>query len=318
MTSPLPPWLARQDVEAIAFEERAAEQLTAAARRELVAVTRRVTAEYVRRAGGVDQLLPADQVPAFRAVLVAALAGLSIRVGDRLARIAAAGLALGLRHAAAVLGNIRLRLRPSPALRDVVAAVNERAAADLAAAVRAARTADLERHSDVMAAVGRANQAVHRVDATTRWVANRAVNEGIAAAADDAVAARLWVAERDACLTCLAYAGMVVGAGELFPAGQTFGDTSAVVGALAGPPAHPRCRCRLSPWLSARESADGVNLPDVLRREAQRTVLRGWSAHASEPARLRAADRVLRSHLLVPRSVADRARRAVAAGTFDT
>lgn len=317
MTGPLPPWLAAQEAQAIAFEERAAEQVTADARRQLTAAMRRVTAEYVRRAGGVDQPLPPEQVGGFRSVLVAALAGLGVRAANRLAQVVAAGLTLGLRHAAAVLGDTTVQPAPSRSLRVAAAAVQRQVAEELAGAVEAARTVELARYSDATAAVGRATAAVGRADAGTRWVANRAVNEGVTAVADDAGAQRLWVAERNACLTCLAYAGLLADPGEPFPAGRTFGDKSTVVEALAGPPAHPNCRCRISPWLGVVASA-GVDLPEAMRREAQRTVLRGWSQHTSEPARLRAADRLLRAHLLVPKSVADRARRAVAAGSFDS
>jgi hypothetical protein len=184
----------------------------------------------------------------------------------------------------------------------------------LAAAQRLARTLDLRTHGDVTTLLARANQAVNTIGSTTRWVANRAVNEGAQAVADAAGVKRMWVAERDACLTCLAYAGNLADPGAPFPAGLTFGDSSVVKHPLMAPPAHPNCRCRVQPWLGT-EPQFGVELPTALKREAQRSVLRGDSDYASRPAKQRAADRLLKTGLSgLPDIVKIRARRKVRAG----
>ncbi|MEI5603996.1 hypothetical protein, partial [Streptomyces brasiliscabiei] len=75
---------------------------------------------------------------------------------------------------------------------------------------------------------------------------------------------------------------------------------------------HPRCRCELEPLVS-REYAD------ALRREADRSVLRGFSLE-SEPMRVRveAAERLLARGVDAPKSVIAYARRAVKRGEFDT
>jgi hypothetical protein len=58
-------------------------------------------------------------------------------------------------------------------------------------------------------------------------------------------------------------------------------------------------------------------MPEALRREAQRSVARGWSEYASEPARLRAASRLVQQGAtLLPKSVIETARDAVLARTF--
>lgn len=185
---------------------------------------------------------------------------------------------------------------------------------DLAAARRLARHGKLDNLADLQTMLAAARKAGLRVDRTATWVAHRAVNEGVRRAVDAADVAAYWQPERDACLTCLAYAGRVVQPGEMFPAGLTFGGTSTVTEPIAGPPAHPNCRCQLEPWLGSE--IPGFDITDSIRREAQRSVLTG-TAGGSEPARLRAADRLLSSvELLVPRTVQKRARAAVRAGRF--
>jgi hypothetical protein len=130
----------------------------------------------------------------------------------------------------------------------------------------------------------------------------------------------VWVAERDACLNCLAYQGRVVGPREIFPGGLTYGDHPLrPYGELVGPPLHPNCRCQL----------DTTNLPagslDVgLAREAARSVARGLTDYASDKARFRAVNRLVSGTtglpdaalIRLPRSVLGRAARNAAAGTF--
>lgn len=127
----------------------------------------------------------------------------------------------------------------------------------------------------------------------------------------------MWVSERGACLHCLAYAGQVVDPGENFKGGRTFGDKPLSEAPLSGPPLHPYCRCRLSVWLGSREGVGPTEAPAALQREAYRTVLRGWSPYASEPARLRAADRLIEKvESQMPKSVIKVARDAIKNGEF--
>jgi hypothetical protein len=140
--------------------------------------------------------------------------------------------------------------------------------------------------------------------AATYWVVDAATRAfvDVQAASEQAVA-RVWHAERDACVACLAYAGHYVSspAGR-FPAGLTYGDRPITpLGDIMGPPLHPGCRCSLS-----LVHVDVVNdLSDALKREAQRSVLRGWSLPSeSEAVRLRAAEALLKQGNSLPKSVA--------------
>lgn len=160
-----------------------------------------------------------------------------------------------------------------------------------------------------------ARKAVSRVQSGLAWIVHQTVNSGAAAVADAFGLGLLWVAETDACVRCAAYSGEVAAPGEAFPGGLSYdpeqrnGDATAV----GWPPLHPHCRCRVVPW-SAKW---GTGLSDLLRRQADRSVARGWSLPSeSGPARVRAARDLLASGRPLPPSVAARARKAVAAGRF--
>lgn len=178
--------------------------------------------------------------------------------------------------------------------------------------VRQARTWD-----DILTGIGAARSAVSAVRAHVAWVINTAVNEGIAAGITAVGSRKLWVAERDACTGCLAYAGRVVDVTEPFPGGLNFDprqrDSSA--SDLDGPPLHPRCRCRLVPWRD-RWDARG-NLPEQLREQALVAVARGTARSTeSRAARVRAAAALLASGVRLPPTARRAAQQAARTGRF--
>lgn len=122
----------------------------------------------------------------------------------------------------------------------------------------------------------------------------------------------VWVAETDACVHCLAYSGRVADPGANFPGGLTYGAKSYYPDPLPAPPLHPNCRCSLEPLLSSEYA-------DALRREADRSVLRGFSLPSeSMGVRIDAARRLVANDVSAPASVIAYARRAIKAGTFAT
>lgn len=161
----------------------------------------------------------------------------------------------------------------------------------------------------------RSRRAVTRIDATVAAATTRAAAEGVLDVARDTGASVVWVAERDGCLHCLAYAGEVTTPGVPFPPGLTFADRPLPAhGVLVGPGLHPHCRCTLDVL-----NAGDERVAEVLKREARRSVLRGWANPTeSGPAKVRAADRLLATAAGrdLPKSVQAAARRAVRAGTF--
>lgn len=234
-----------------------------------------------------------------------------------LRREVAKGLTMGARHARelAELDHKRGARIIDQALAVVVDHVDDGARRRLDEAIQLAQVLDLSERQNVVTVMARAHTAVVRSEAAVRWATNRAVNAGAAAVAKQAGYDLLWVAERDACLHCLAYSGLVTEPGRPFPHGLTFAAKPLVnPHPIPYPPLHPNCRCRISPWLPN----DGPRLPDALKREARRSVLRGDSDQHTEGTKLRAADQLLARGAHLPKSVEQRAQRAVSRGAFET
>lgn len=225
-------------------------------------------------------------------------------------------LALGTRQAAVAL-NI-----PTPAVKPLSAAVvalakdtNHAVHARYATAERLLEASPVETHADLMTTLAPTSAAASDVERDTRTLVNTAINDGAQHVAEENGADLLWFAERDACLTCIALHGMVVSHDEDFPLKATYGTTVTEWWTPPGvtllrPPRHPRCRCRCEPYLG--HDGPGPSLPETLRREAQRSILKGWSVPSeSEQVRLNAAERLLERGTTLPKSVQAAAREAV-------
>jgi hypothetical protein len=120
----------------------------------------------------------------------------------------------------------------------------------------------------------------------------------------------MWVPERDACARCQRYAGLtLLDPKDTFPGGLSFDPAQQTTDAPAvpGPPLHPHCRCELQ--LVPR--GDSGPASAALAREAQRSVLKGWSLESEgDASRRRAAQALLSSgDAIVPKSVKAEARK---------
>lgn len=156
--------------------------------------------------------------------------------------------------------------------------------------------------------------AANTLERNVVTLVNQGGNEGSSATADLNDVATVWVAETNACVECLAYSGRVSQPGKPFPAGLTYGKRarSRRSGDVRMPPLHPNCRCLVEP-LNDREYAQ------ALRREADRSVLRGFSLKSeSMSVRVDAAERLLAKGVDAPKSVIAYAQKAVKAGEFPT
>lgn len=141
---------------------------------------------------------------------------------------------------------------------------------------------------------------------------NAAGNAGTTAVADQAGLSTVWVAETNACVECLAYSGRVAKPGKSFPGGLTYGAKSYNTSPVEYPPRHPHCRCTVEPLRA-------TSYAEALRREADRSVLRGFSLESeSMKTRVDAAERLVGRGVDAPKSVVAFARRAVKAGEFPT
>lgn len=201
----------------------------------------------------------------------------------------------------------------------VIAAIDDDVRKHLASAEKALDKVDGDTVAAVTDALMPAQKAIHAAEQATTYTVNAASTAGImsvAAHLPDEEVQLVWVSERNACVHCLAYAGEVIHMHDSFPVDLTFGKKPLTPWPeplwLSGPPLHPNCRCRLSVWLGHADGAPGPTLPEVLKREAQRSILKGWRMDTEpESVRLAAADRLLARGVNAPKSVKAFARTAI-------
>lgn len=265
-------------------------------------------ADFVKRTDTLRALLAAEDAETIRG-LVLAMRAPTVQAQALAAVLDAYGAgardALGIVEAMGVEGIGRIG-RPSKDAKAIVAGMDKAGAQALATAQKLARagadaqaiTAPLFAHATSVR--GRVTEAV-----------NMAGNEGTTAVADAAGLATVWVAETNACVRCLAYSGRIAKMGKPFPGGLTYGKP---VGGdpLPHPPLHRFCRCTVEPLRSKEYAA-------ALRREADRSVLRGFSLESeSMGVRVDAAERLLKRMPDAPKSVIKYAQSAIKRGEFTT
>jgi hypothetical protein len=307
-----------QEAQVRAYEEATEAEVTSELDADVAAVLASIVAAWLAYEALAQ--VGKGSLDAVRAAILR-LGTIRPRVAERLRKAAERGAALGWELGRPEWFTAAPAEDPTDeALSEAIRWVDADVSRRLEDTARMADTLPLESRRDVDMAVSRGRSAVTYARARARWATNRAVNAGIAQAARDAGMRIVWVAERNACLHCYAYAGLTVAVGEDFPSGLTYGDRPLPPppGGLPYPPLHPNCRCSV-------EATDEEGTDVGLAREAARSVARGFSDYASEPARFRAADRlVLQGATLpgsqlpaaLPRSVLDRTRRNLAERRF--
>lgn len=214
--------------------------------------------------------------------------------------------ALGILEAAGI-SDIRRTGRPTAGALAPVKGIDKVGALELAKAIKLA-----EAGADINTATAPVFGHANRIRGSVSDAVNRGGNEGTTRVADAAGLPTVWVAETDACVHCLAYSGRVADPGKAFPGGLTYGRKSYYPDTIETPPRHPRCRCTVEP-LHSQEYAD------ALRREADRSVLRGFSLPSeSMKVRVEAAHDLVEAGVDAPKSVIEYARRSVKRGAFTT
>ncbi|MFI6854493.1 hypothetical protein [Streptomyces sp. NPDC050416] len=259
-----------------------------------------------------------------RAAIRRLLGPLAPRTEQALSDALLEAVRLGARQHAAFLDEATGRsrrpvsTRPSQRLRERVSAISDAVADRRDRALAMLRPNLVRRWSDAQAGIGVARSATTAVRTHITTVVGEAVNEATQAAIDYTGAKKVWIAERDACVNCAAYAGLVVAADAKFPAGLSWDPSQRGRGkAPDAPPLHPNCRCRVTAWDESWAQQGVISMPEALRREARRSIARGWSLPTeSGAARIRAARELLRVGAGLPKSVEEVARLAVAAGRF--
>lgn len=305
--------LDRQAEEVLEFERRADRELVGPLRAVLREITVEAARRWAREAGALDRTPDPRVLPALTVFLLGLFGRVKLVELD-LTDLALAAMRLGVKHAGQ---HVDLDITPAP----------RRLPADLRALVDAAPLAKVEQveTAERVIRAGRLDPAMRdtamalahrsaiRAESAVTTVVQRGVSAGVAEAARANGHSTVWRVERDACLHCLAYAGKV-DRGSGFPAGLTYADAPlklAAGRAVVGPPLHPRCRCQLAPWNDAWTSG-ATSLPEALEREARRSVALGFALPSeSDAARQRAADRLLQAGAGLPRTVEERAARAI-------
>ena len=268
-------------------------------------------AGWLRQADALRDLLR-DKPDDVRAYVLALAAP---RIERRALRAVLAAFALGRDDALSIVGELIAgasaavtKALPSKGATAPVRGLDKAGAEAVAIAQRLARDPAADPRELAAPVLGHAN----RLRGSISDAVNRGGNEGSTAVADAAELPTVWVAETNACVHCLAYSGRVADPGKAFPGGLTYGRKSYYPDAIKTPPRHPRCRCTVEP-LVAPEYAT------ALRREADRSVLRGFSLESeSMSVRIDAAERLLERGVDAPKSVIAFSRRAVRAGSFPT
>jgi hypothetical protein len=203
----------------------------------------------------------------------------------------------------------KARATKSPRRRKTIP-IDANLRADLRAATKLAR-AGVKTATDAAAVAGKVKRAKQRAEGAARWTANEGINAGTSDVARKMGLRLVWIAERNACLHCLAHAGYVVEPGGLFP-GLSFDPEASNIPAVEFPPLHPNCRCQTrttdAPAGAAPRDRSSLNPAARLAAEARRSVVYQWTEYASSPAMLRAAEALLAAGADLPVSVEKRAR----------
>lgn len=285
---------------------------------ELELALARVERDALGRDGAADWLVLADRL---RAALDAApddvrvivLAMVAPRVERAALEAVVTAYGLGRDDALRIIGDpavvARLRGdRPSRAAREPVQGLDRAGAQAVARSQRLAR-AGAEPAVIAAAVLGFAR----RLRGSVSDAVQRGGAEAVQRVAGVAELPTVWVAETNACVHCLGLSGTVAQPGRAFDGSATYARRPLGGGGpLKSPPRHPFCRCTLEPLVAPEYAA-------ALRREADRSVLRGFSLESESMAtRIDAAERLVERGVDAPKTVIAYARRSIAAGRFPT
>ena len=161
-------------------------------------------------------------------------------IGNDLAAAVEAAWNLGITDATKVIGEREpkgLVGRTAPtAIVDAALGATRAVADHIADARKLARAG-----ADPAAVLAKVFAADNTLAREVTSIVNRAGNAGATAVADAVGKPTVWISEVNACVTCLAYSGVVAKPGKAFPTGLTYGKTSTVDEPVDYPPAHPHC-----------------------------------------------------------------------------
>lgn len=321
----LPDWVRRDGDALLVLEARARRDAGAGIRAQVAELTKRVLRLWVQHFGSLDSTptTAAERVAldVIRQAVTQGLAAVNTNVTGRIRRDADRAATLGATLGAGQAAASFIHSVPvSPVVERVLSELGTTMDARLEVGQRlAARAASW---SAVNAALATGSGAANSAERTATWATMRRANEGVREQARAAGADVIWVAERDACLYCLAQSGEVRGPRQAFDGTRRFDTVRHLTvwpegSDLWAPPRHPECRCHLVVYRG--HVGPGPTMPEVLKREAQRSVVIGLALPSeSQTVRARAAQKLVDADRGAPPTVLARTRRQLIAGTFRT
>jgi hypothetical protein len=307
------------DEETLAFEAEVVRSVTASVAAGLDELIRVILSAYEATAAVLGGSLTDEQARDFGRRIgarIEALTWTEMRpaLGGAAIEAHRLGVARAAERFASPADQAKARTTKTPRRRKTIP-IDANLRADLRAASKIAK-AGVKTASDAAAVAGKVKAGKNRAQGAARWTANEGINAGTADVARKMDLRLLWVAERNACLHCLAHAGYVVAPGALFP-GLSFDPAASNIPAVEFPPLHPNCRCQCrttdAPAGPPPRDRSSLNPAARLAAEARRSVVYQWTDHASEPAAIRAAEALLSAGADLPASVEARARAQVRA-----
>jgi hypothetical protein len=323
----------------LAIEAAATAAAVAGLVTQLGRIQRDLAALWIRTVGALAGVPTPAQSRSLTRWLIEALRQITIGVAEVLRPFARRAAQAGRRQALEEIGTdpdddaaVDEDVDLSPEVEDMLDQVDDTIQDQIDEVIDDLLENPLDTWDDALDRMSKANKTRGTADRAAAWTVNKAAADAVTAQAEQSGAHLVWIAERDACVACLAYSGITATPAKGFPIGRTYGDKPITPWPdpkhLPGPPLHPNCRCRLMLYFghdtaaATRALPQGwrsahVSYPDALRREADRSILRGWSLPSeSERVRLRAAERLLAqgSGLKAPKTVKEYARRAIRRG----
>lgn len=301
--------------EQIADENDRARSLGAQAVAAGTESTNRLTNRWVVEYGDLDHEIGPDEMVSFvnrtGPILSDPFSQMQGSVEERQRAILLAGSVIGVSLISRAMTNLDFSVDPRSvlsnptALAGLAAANNTPSNAARLLEARLFQTAVMGgSHASLESAVqGVTGMTRNHLEGGARWLHNKGFNVASMEIAEDANLEKMWVPERDACVACQAYAGDHLDADSSFEPGKTYGNRPIPLfgDSLDSPPLHPNCRCRLVPYNP--EGYTGITPSEALKREAERSILKGWSVESEpESARLQAAAHLLATTRL-PKSV---------------
>lgn len=319
MTQPTIDGTSTPDAETLAFEEEVLRRVTGSVSAGLDELVRVILAAFEATAAVLGGALTDEQAKEFGRGIASRIEAITWEeMRPALGEAAVTAHRLGVQRAAERFispdEQVKARSTKTPRRRKTIP-IDANLRADLREAAKVAKTG-IKTATDAATVAGKVRKGKARAEGSARWTANEGINAGTSDVARKMALRLIWVAERNACLHCLAHAGYVTEPGKLFP-GVSFDPAARGIPAVEYPPLHPNCRCQTrttdAPAGSPPRDRSSLSPAARLAAEARRSVVYQWTEHASEPAAIRAAEALLAAGADLPASVEARARAQVRA-----